>query len=169
MQVNALPDYDMSTNFTGCCPKFDPEGWDGVDLRFRDKRFVKAKTKSVDHVPVDMDEVFTRVFDHMEDVGAMNPDDFIVLSRDLSPTEGEHLFAASKPVPGETMVRLSGIYLTGIFEGPYDQGPHWQAEMERRVRDRGSEPGKIYFFYTTCPRCAEEYGKNYVVCVAEIA
>jgi hypothetical protein len=26
----------------------------------------------------------------------------------------------------------------------------------------------VYFFYTTCPKCAEVYGKNYVVGVVEI-
>ena len=25
-----------------------------------------------------------------------------------------------------------------------------------------------YFFYTTCPRCAKHYGKNYVVGVAKV-
>jgi len=116
-----------------------------------------------------MDDVFARVNDHMEDAGAMDPDDFIVLSRILSSTETEHLFAVSKPVPGEEMVALDGTYITGVFEGSYDHGPEWLAEMERRVRERGAGPGTVYFFHTTCPRCAEEYGVNYVVGVARIA
>jgi len=169
MQTNALPAQDMSTNLTGCCPKFDPAGWEGVELDFRDKLFVRATTKSVDHVPTDMGDVFGRVFDHMEDAGAMDPDDFIVLSRDLSPAEAEHLFAVSKPVPGEETVTLTGRYITGVFEGPYHHGPQWLAEMERRIRDRGAERGKIYFYYTTCPKCAEAYGKNHVIGVAQIA
>jgi hypothetical protein len=32
----------------------------------------------------------------------------------------------------------------------------------------GFEPGKVYFFYTTCPKCAEAYGKSYVVGVVEV-
>jgi len=168
MQTNTLPAHDMSTNLTGCCPEFDPEGWEGVELQFRDRLFVRATTKGENHVPTNMDAVFTRVSDHMNDVGAMDPDDFIVLTHDLSPSESEHLFAVSKPVPGETMVRLTGKYLTGVFEGPYDQGLKWFIEMGKRIRERGGEPGKIYFYYTTCPQCAEEYGKNYVIGVAEI-
>jgi hypothetical protein len=27
---------------------------------------------------------------------------------------------------------------------------------------------KLYFFYTTCPKCAQVYGKNYVVLLAKI-
>jgi len=26
----------------------------------------------------------------------------------------------------------------------------------------------MYFFYTTCPKCAKKYGKNYVVILAEV-
>lgn len=29
MQRNETPHYDASVNTTGCCPKFNPEGWDG--------------------------------------------------------------------------------------------------------------------------------------------
>jgi hypothetical protein len=28
MRTNALPAYDMSVNTTGCCPRFNPQGWD---------------------------------------------------------------------------------------------------------------------------------------------
>ncbi|MGD9980573.1 MAG: hydrolase [Hyphomonadaceae bacterium] len=27
---------------------------------------------------------------------------------------------------------------------------------------------RIYLFYTTCPKCAKAYGKNYVVAVAQL-
>jgi len=27
---------------------------------------------------------------------------------------------------------------------------------------------KLYFFYTTCPKCAKHYGKNYVIAFAEV-
>lgn len=27
---------------------------------------------------------------------------------------------------------------------------------------------RLYVFYTTCPKCAREYGKNYVVILAEV-
>ena len=41
--------------------------------------------------------------------------------------------------------------------------------MVKQVEDRGQEPKNIYFFYTTCPKCAKAYGKNYVVGVAQLA
>jgi hypothetical protein len=44
MQTNALPKYDQSVNTTGCCPRFDPTGWDGAELHFREKPFLRAET-----------------------------------------------------------------------------------------------------------------------------
>ncbi|MDX8533302.1 hypothetical protein RFM41_15835 [Mesorhizobium sp. VK25A] len=57
----------------------------------------------------------------------------------------------------------------GLFEGPYSQARQWQDEMRQIARNRKSEAHDVYFFYTTCPKCAEAYGKNYVVGVAAVA
>jgi hypothetical protein len=168
MQTNALPRYDASVNTTGCCPRFNPEGWDGQELHFDEKLFLRATTRSVMHVTVDMGRVFTRVQKRMEDSGALDMDDVIVLSRDLSPWQGEHLFAVSKPVPGEEMTTLSGTFLTRVFEGPYREAKHWHDEMQALARARGLAPKAVYFFYTTCPRCAKAYGKNYVVGLVQV-
>ena len=67
------------------------------------------------------------------------------------------------------MVRWSGDYLTKLFEGPYQDGPKWEREIRAEVARRGREAGTVYFFYTTCPKCLEVYGKNYVAAVAALA
>lgn len=41
-------------------------------------------------------------------------------------------------------------------------------EMEEFVADHGKTIETTYFFYTTCPRCAKRYGKNYVVAIAKV-
>lgn len=100
MQTNETPRYDASVNTTGCCPRFNPEGWDGQDLHFKDKRFVKASTLSVMHIPMNMGSVFARVNKHIEDAGASipaslsfsarmsrpGPANICLRSRNLSPT-----------------------------------------------------------------------------------
>lgn len=168
MQTNALPKYDDSVNETGCCPRFNPEGWDGQELHFREKPFLRATSRSVMHVPVNMGSVFARVQRNMEEAGAADMNDFIVLSRDLSPWQGEHLFAASAKVPGEEAVTLSGDFVTKVFEGPYREARHWHETMLELARSRGSTADEVWFFYTTCPKCAKHYGKNYVVGLARI-
>jgi hypothetical protein len=40
--------------------------------------------------------------------------------------------------------------------------------MTRRVEAAGRKVRRMYFFYTTCPKCAKKYGKNYVVIFAQV-
>jgi hypothetical protein len=168
MELNRTPRYDMSDNETGCCPMFNQEGWDEQELHFRDKLFVKAKTWSLFHIPMNIGSVFPKTLKAIEDAQAANMDEFIALSCDPSPWRGEHYFAVESEVPGQEMARLSGDFLTRVFEGPYKMAPQWVKAMEAFVENKGRNMGKMYFFYTTCPKCAKHYGKNYVVGVAEV-
>ncbi len=168
MELNAVPKYDMSDNPTGCCPRFNPEGWDEQKLHFDHKRFVKAKTRALMHFPVNMHAVFERTFKAIEDADALDEDDCIVLSHDPSAWTGEHFFAVSKDVPGQEMTELSGDFVTKVFEGPYRHAPKWQAETERYAKAHGKSVDDTFFFYTTCPKCAKAYGKNYVVTLARV-
>ncbi len=40
--------------------------------------------------------------------------------------------------------------------------------MKLFVQSKNKKLKKFYFYYTTCPKCAKKYGKNYVVLLAEI-
>ena len=62
MKTNAQPYYDDSENTTGCCSRFKPEGWDQQELHFKDRKFVRATTKSLMHIPVNLGSIFNRVF-----------------------------------------------------------------------------------------------------------
>ncbi len=168
MELNHTPKYDMSDNETGCCPRFHPEGWDEQELHFKDKLFVKATTLSLFHFPLTMGAVLPETFKALEDAQAADWDEFIVLSYDPSPWRGEHYITVTKEVPGQEMACLNGDYLTKVCEGPYRKAHVWCTDMEELAQLRGKRPGRIYFFYTTCPQCAKHYGKNYVVGVAEV-
>ena len=167
MQTNETPPYDMANSETGCCPRFHPEPWDERELHFEDKLFVRATTVSLFHIPLNMGSMFTRTHQAIGKAHA-EPAGFLVLSRDLSAWRAEHLFAVAAEVPGAEMVSLSGDYFTKVFEGPYRDAPKWCAAMSGHVAAKGKTPGNLYFFYTTCPRCAKHYGKNYVVGVAAV-
>lgn len=64
------------------------------------------------------------------------------------------------------MINLNGDYCTKVFEGPYPQAPKWGETFEAELEQGGFDVDEVYFFYTTCPKCAKSYGKNYVVAVA---
>jgi hypothetical protein len=167
LPTNAVPAYDQTDNPTNCCPRFKPEPWQDQVLRFENKPFVKASTISLFHVPLNMGSVFARTWSAIKEAHAESGG-FIVLSHDDSPWHAEHLFAVSQPVAGAEMVSLSGEFLTKVFEGPYGNAPVWCDEMKRFVDERGRTLDALYFFYTTCPRCAKYYGRNYVVGVAKV-
>jgi hypothetical protein len=167
MDINASPKYDFSDNPTNCCPRFKPEGWDEQELHFQDKLFVKANTRSIFHIPLNMGSVYPRTFKAIEDADAVDMDQVLVLSIDPSAWHGEHFFSVTREVPGQEMVKMTGDYVTKVFEGPYKNAPRWEKEIEAFVESKGKRAGKTYFFYTTCPKCAKTYGKNYVVAVTE--
>jgi hypothetical protein len=167
MVTNEIPKFDQTDNETGCCPRFHPEPWDDQQLHFENKPFVKASTISAFHVPLNMGSVFSRTWGAIKNAHADNGG-FLVLSHDDSPWHAEHLFAVERDVPGADMVRLNGDYLTKVFEGPYSDARKWCATLEHFVESKGKKLDTAYFFYTTCPKCAKTYGKNYVVGVAKV-
>lgn len=167
MKTNHVPKYDATRNETGCCPRFDPEPWEGQELHFEDKPFVRANTLSLFHIPLNMGHVFGKTVEAIKKAHAEN-DEFVVLSHDLSSWSGEHLFSVKGDVPGVENVKLSGDFLTHVFEGPFSAAPTWCKEMEAFVAKKGKHLKTVYFFYTTCPNCAKHYGKNYVVGIAQV-
>ena len=69
MEINALPQYDITDKPTGCCPRFDPSGWEDQELHFQDKPFVRARTWSIAHIPINMGSVFRKTFKAIEEAG----------------------------------------------------------------------------------------------------
>lgn len=169
MTINQLPIYERSDNPTGCCPRFKPEGWDRQQLHFKNKLFVKVSTRNLMHIPINMGKVFKKTFQAIEKAGAIEADQFVVLTRDVSPWKSTHYFAVSREVPGQENVRLSGDFITRVFEGSYDNVPDWYSQLQDELKEEGQELKDIFFFYTTCPKCAKTYGKNYVVAFGKVA
>lgn len=168
MDINETPAYDSSDNPTGCCPRFHPGPWDAQELRFERKPFVRSSTVSMFHVPLNMGSVFSKTMAAIQEAHA-ETDRFLVLSHDDSAWHADHLFAVERDVPGADMVHLTGTYLTKVFEGPFSKTGEWCREMESFAKQKGKQIATQYFFYTTCPRCAKVYGKNYVVGVAQVS
>lgn len=168
METNQLPQMNMDTSETGCCPAFDPAGWDGQTIVFKDKLFAKDKTINFLHMPLNMGSVMNRMYKKVMAADAYPKDYYLLLSHDQSPWRGVHYQAVTKEVPGMETERLSGTYLTKVFEGPYKNAGKWVKEAEEYVKSQGKELKKLYFFYTTCPKCLKHYGKNYVVAFAQV-
>lgn len=166
--VNRLPKRNVAESPTGCCPEFNPDEWDGETFRFKDKLFMKVITHSFLHIPLGMNSVMKEAMARIEEAGARSSDEYIMLSHDVSPWKCEHYISVDKEVPDTEMERLSGTYLARVFEGPFKNAGAWYEQLIKFVESRGATLVKVYFSYTTCPRCAKFYGKNYVVGFAQI-
>ncbi len=150
-----------------CCPKFDPEPWNEKELNWAGKLFVKDHVRSFLHIPLNFGGVMKRNVGAIETAGAC-PETMVVLSDEKSLWGADVYIEVTEDIPGVTMASISGTFLSKVFEGPYRNMRTWIAEMNAFVRDKGKEPQKLYFFYTTCPKCAKKYGKNYVAILAQV-
>jgi len=167
MTLNHVPKLSQD-NPTGCCPRFNPKGWDGQTFEFKDKPFVRLTVRSFFYIPLNMGSVITKAMKQVEAAGAANKSENIMLSFDLSPWKSEHFLAVTKNVPGMENVQFSGTYLAKVFEGPFQNAPKWIAEMKQFVASQNKTAKKIYLNYTMCPKCSKFYGKNYVVAFAQL-
>lgn len=103
----------------------------------------------------------------LEDAKA-KPKDMMVLSDEKSLFYSNIYISTKKAIPGAKDVKVTGTFLTKVFEGPYKNMKEWIKEMEEYVKLEKQQLKHMYFYYTTCPKCAKKYGKNYVVLFAEI-
>lgn len=152
---------------TGCCPRFDPEPWDEKEIAIEDRLFLRDHVRTIFHIPVNFGRVMTRSAKKIREAQAEAPEP-LLLCEDKSPWRTEVNIAVSRDVPDAELVRISGKFLAKAFEGPYRNIPKWIRAMQDFVKSRGKAIKKLYFYYTTCPRCAKVYGKNFVVILAEI-
>ena len=152
---------------TGCCPPFDPATWEGKEVHWDDKLFLKDHVVSFLHVPLNMGARMTKDVALIEAAGA-KPEQQLMLADESSPWGSELYIDVTRPVPGAKMEHLSGTFLTKVFSGPYSQMGRWAGEMKAYVAAKGFELQKLYFAYVMCPACAKAYGKNYVVAFAKV-
>jgi hypothetical protein len=152
---------------TGCCPKFNPEPWQEKEVTFKDKLFLKDSVRSILHIPINFGSVMVRNMDKITKADALSPEP-LVLSDEKSMWKSDLYIAVSKDVPSAEMVKLSGTFLTKAFEGSYSSTSKWIREMKDFIQAKGKEAKKLYFYYTTCPKCAKVYGKNYTVILAQV-
>lgn len=154
-----------------CCSKFDPKPWDEKIHHWKDKLFIKETLPQFFHMPLPwmIGKMIARMWKKAQDANAA-PDikDFLWLAYDPSPWKSEHYIYVTKEVPNAENVKISGTFISKVFDGPYNSVPKWVKEMDEYLARKEKKSKKYYFYFTTCPKCAKKYGHNYVVAFAEI-
>jgi len=158
-------------NATQCCPEFDPAPWDGITHQWKDKLFLKDSMPVFFHVPFPwkISKLITSMWNKAQQAeAAPELKDFLLLANDPSPWKCDYYLGINKEIPGSTNVKLSGTFISKVFDGPYSAVPKWIKEMNVYLAGKGLTADDYFFYYTTCPRCAKKYGHNYVVAFARI-
>lgn len=76
--------------------------------------------------------------------------------------------AVKKEVPSLNNAVLSGKFFSRVYEGSFRDSGKWMKDFQEESSHRGHNLKKTYMWYTTCPKCAKVYGKNYVVAIGEL-
>jgi hypothetical protein len=157
----------MSTTPVECCPPFDPKPWDEQSIEWDNKLFLQDRVRSVLHIPLNFGAAMRRSMAAIQAADAM-PAEMIVLADENSLWGADVFVATGKEIPGARMARISGTFLTKAFEGSFRNMRSWIGQMRAYAQAKGKTVQQLYFYYTTCPKCAKKYGKNYVVILARV-
>ncbi|HRY97647.1 MAG TPA: hypothetical protein P5550_01185 [Bacteroidales bacterium] len=153
---------------TGCCPRFDPAPWTDQLLEWDSKPFVKARVSTLFYMPLNFGREITRLMKETEANQAASPD-YICLSDHTSRWSMDIYLGVNKPVPSLSNTVLSGKFFSRVYEGPFRDTGKWMKDFQEECGRRGHTLKKAYMWYTTCPKCAKAYGKNYVVVIGSLA
>ena len=148
-------------------PEFRSSPWNKKEIKWKDKFFVKGTFISVFHVPLTLGSVLKKNQKKIKLAKAEVKEPIIILDH-LSLFHSHVYIEVTKPVVGCKDVKLTGNFLSNVFEGPHKNIGKWIKEMNEYVKSKGKVTKKNYFFYPTSREYFKKHGKNYTVILAEI-
>lgn len=150
-----------------CCPEFDPVPWDDKMIEWDKKTFIKGKVFTFFYMPVNFGKAMRRFDENLKKEG-VTMTDMLCLSDHTSKWNMDLYLAVDREVPGAENTTLSGKYYSRVYEGPYKDTGKWCKDYEEKVNSKGYKIKKWFMWYTTCPKCAKKYGKNYVAIITDV-
>lgn len=150
-----------------CCPPFEPDLWDNKMHTWDKKMFIRDSVKTFFFMPLSFGKVMRRLSEKVEAAGADMPN-WLCLSDHTSKWNMDVYLEVDKEVPEAHNVFISGNFFSKVYEGPFKDTGKWGQDFDKVVKEKGLTIKKCYMWYTTCPKCAKKYGKNYTVFIGEV-
>jgi hypothetical protein len=150
-----------------CCPKFDPNPWEDQLIEWDKKQFIKGTVRTFIYLPLNFGKVMTRLDEQITQATAQSSD-CMCLSDHTSKWKMNIYLAVNKPILGCKNTTISGEFYSKVYEGDFKNTDKWMKESEKAAEQKGYDIQKWYMWYTTCPKCAKKYGKNYVVILGQL-
>jgi hypothetical protein len=156
-----------------CCPKFNPAKWHEKSFVWKEKKFIKASVLTFFHIPFSpmLGKKITNMTKIAEDAQKLSAskDDILLLFSDPHPFKSELYLSVTGNVPNIVNCTISGKYLSKVFDGKYKQLPSFIKEMDTYLNSQNKKAKKYYVHYAYCPKCAKDFGHNYMVLFAELS
>ena len=150
-----------------CCPKFDPAPWDDKNFEWNDKVFVKGSVCTIFYMPLNFGGTMVKMDKKIREAGA-DWSEGICLSDHTSSWNMDLFISVDKRVDTLENKIMTGKFYSKVYEGPFKETGKWFKDFDHILAAKGYKDAKVYTWYTTCPKCAKKYGKNYVVMVAKV-
>lgn len=150
-----------------CCPRFDPLIWDDKQVEWNNKPFIKDTVATFFYVPLNYGAVMRRLDQKLAAAKGVFLDN-LCLSNHRSKWKMDLFMAVDRAIPGADNVSKSGTYYCKVYEGNFRDTGKWMKDFEERLKSKGLKGSPVLTWYTTCPKCARKYGKNYVVLLSEL-
>jgi len=159
---------NSNVNSMECCPEFNPEPWHNVIVEWKNKLFIKDKVCTLFYIPLNFGKVMVRLDKKTRQAGAKIPD-YLCLSEHTSMWNMNLYLAVDKEISQAENITISGKFFSKAYEGNFNETGKWTKDFDKTLKEKSLSLKKMYMWYTTCPKCAKKWGKNYVVIFGEIA
>jgi hypothetical protein len=160
----------MKEQNQGCCPKFEVEKWDKKTFKWENKPFIIETISTFFHIPfppmIGKKVMKMHILAEKADATILDKTEALILFRDPSAFKSEIYYSVTKEVDGANNTVISGLFVAGVFDGPYNNIPEYIEEMEKYLKERKQIAKDYYVHYAYCPKCAKETGHNYMILFA---
>jgi len=161
----------LMPNVKECCALFDPKPWHESRHIWKDKLFLYDTIPQLFHIPLPgtLGGTIKRMWENAtRNKIETDIKNFLLLAHDPSPWKSELYLSVAKECTGLEIVKISGCFITMVFDGPYSAVPVFIKEMDRYLSGIKEKAEKYFFYFTTCPKCARKFGHNYIVAFAKV-
>lgn len=155
-----------------CCPKFNSKKWEGKNLNWKNKHFIKETIPTFFHIPFTpmIGIKITKMWKIANEAKKISKkkDDILILFRDPSAFRSEIYLTVTDKIPSARNVALSGKFVSKVFNGNYNDIPQFIKKMNEYLKEKKKIAKDYYVHYAYCPKCAKKYGNNAILLIARV-
>ena len=162
----------MKNSTQNCCSELNVEKWDKKTIQWEQKRFIKESMPTLFHMPFPsmLGKKMMKLHELAVKENATIPDvsEALILFRDPSAFKSEIYYAVTKEVQGADNCEITGTFVSVVYDGSYNKVPVFMKDMDNYLKQTGQTAKDYYIHYAYCPKCAKNYGHNYMILFARI-